>query len=303
MPTPHDARITVVMTILACLLAAGCQTTSTVGAAHDHDMHIGAGIDLIPAADVQWGALNPARGTAGPRAADLWGDRTGSGATGFLVRFAEGFSSPPHTHNTTYRGVVIEGLVHNDDPDAENFWMPAGSYWSQPAGGVHITSARGAGRLAYIEIQHGPYLVLPTEDATDIGEHPINVHASNLVWLDATTASGLTHLDGGAASAGPHISYLWGDPQSHDPHAALVRLPAGSMSTLHTHGRSLRVVVITGQAHVQSTDHAGPLVLDPGSYVGSQNGSDHLIALTTNEACVLYVRSEGAIDVNSSPVR
>ncbi|MEO1279451.1 MAG: DUF4437 domain-containing protein, partial [Planctomycetota bacterium] len=66
-------------------------------------------VEVVLASEANWGALNPARGDAGPRAADLWGDRTLAGATGFLVKFAEGFSSPPHIHNVTYRGLVIEG--------------------------------------------------------------------------------------------------------------------------------------------------------------------------------------------------
>jgi hypothetical protein len=119
---------------------------------------------VVPAADVEWGALNPARGDASPRAATLWGDRTGSGATGFLVRFVDGFESPPHIHNVTYRGVVIRGLVHNDDASAEPMWMPAGSYWTQPRGGPHITAARGE-TVAYIEIDEGPYLVRPVDQA------------------------------------------------------------------------------------------------------------------------------------------
>jgi hypothetical protein len=98
------------------------------------------------------------------------------------VLFERGFSSPPHIHNVSYRGIVIELRVHKDDPDAAKMWMPAGSYWTQPAGGgveSHITAADGASNLAYIEIEDGPYLVRPADEAFDNGERPINVHASN----------------------------------------------------------------------------------------------------------------------------
>ena len=64
---------------------------------------------VIAAKDVEWGYLNPARGDTSPGAADLWGDRTKDTATGMLVRFNKGFESPPHIHNITYRGIVIEG--------------------------------------------------------------------------------------------------------------------------------------------------------------------------------------------------
>ena len=59
-----------------------------------------------------------------------------------------------------------------------------GSFWTQPKGEVHITAAKGTTNVAYIEIEEGPYLVLPTEEAFDSGERPINVDASNIVWID-----------------------------------------------------------------------------------------------------------------------
>ena len=89
---------------------------------------------VVLASGVKWEQLNPARGDKSPKAATLWGDRKGPVPTGFLVQFVDGFSSPPHIHNVSYRGVVISGLIHNDDPDAEEMWMPAGSFWTQPKG-------------------------------------------------------------------------------------------------------------------------------------------------------------------------
>lgn len=276
---------------VAGLLAAGCATSQTTpaGAAPQDN-------ELLLASDVDWGSLNPARGNQGPGAANLWGDRTGSGATGMLVRFADGFSSPPHIHNITYRGVVIRGMVHNDDPTAEPMWMPTGSYWTQPAGEVHITAAKGASNLAYIEIQQGPYLVLPSEQAEDTGERPVNVHESNLVWLDATT---LTRIESDK-EAGPKIAYLWGDPQDEKPSAAFVELPAGFDGALQGDGASLRVVVVEGQPTYESTHHTDGVDLEPGSYVGSASVSVHRIHLSTEQASVLYVRSEGPFAVIDS---
>nr|WP_211242461.1 DUF4437 domain-containing protein [Cobetia crustatorum] len=65
--------------------------------------------EVVQHSDIDWGYLNPLRGDQSPAAGDLWGDRTKDGASGFLVKFNEGFSSPPHIHNITYRGVVIQG--------------------------------------------------------------------------------------------------------------------------------------------------------------------------------------------------
>lgn len=284
----------------AGLVAGGCVSrpgTAVEPAAGSFDR---TAIEIVPASEVRWGALNPARGDSGPRAADLWGDRTGPGATGFLVRFAEGFASPPHIHNTTYRGVVIEGSVHNDDPGAADLWMPAGSYWTQPAGEVHITAAEGSGGLAYIEIQHGPYLVQPSEEASDNGERAVNVHASNMVWLDAASAAGIDQSSHVPPVEGPRISYLWGDPQDAQPSAAMVALPAGFTGMLNADGPSLRIVVVEGRLRVHHAGEEQGLTLDPGSYVGSDQASAQHIPLSSPEASVLYVRTEGPLAIVGS---
>ncbi|NND00731.1 MAG: DUF4437 domain-containing protein, partial [Gammaproteobacteria bacterium] len=116
---------------------------------------------VISFSDVKWEPLNPARGDQSPKAGTLWGDRKAAVPTGFLADFADGFSSPPHIHNATYRAVVISGSVHNDDPSATPMWMPAGSFWTQPKGESHITAAKGARNIALVEIDQGPYLVQP----------------------------------------------------------------------------------------------------------------------------------------------
>ncbi|MEM1183655.1 MAG: DUF4437 domain-containing protein [Planctomycetota bacterium] len=258
---------------------------------------------MITATEVLWTPLNPARGNAGPQAADLWGDRTVDGATGFLVRFAEGFSSPPHVHNTTYRGVVLEGLVHNDDPNAEPSWMSPGSYWTQPAGDVHITSAKGDGRIAYIEIQHGPYLVMPPEEASDSGERSINVHAANVVWLDASTTNRVSLGDQISPERGPRISFLWGDPQDQRPSGAMVALPANQLVTIRSHDPALRIVVVKGQPRLRHGSELQPVELPPGSAVLSNGSQKTVIHLTGTTETWLYVRCAGAFEVYAASRR
>ncbi len=259
-------------------------------------------IEIVSASDVPWGALNPARGSAGPRAADLWGDRTGADATGFLVKFSEDFSSPPHIHNTTYRGIVIEGLIHNDDPQAAESWMQPGSYWTQPAGEVHITSAKGEGRLAYIEIEYGPYLVMPPEEASDNGERAINIHTENLVWLDASSANMLRLPDDVDPATGPKITFLWGDPQDTDASALLVEIPANYDCVLESDSPALRAVVVKGQIHIQQNGAGVAVPLNPGSYIGSIDESGCSIHVSTNDRSWIYLRSHGPLRVSASPV-
>ncbi|MFC4992892.1 DUF4437 domain-containing protein [Rubritalea tangerina] len=123
-------------------ILTACLTTTVVIAQITTNELLTKKRDVVTAAQVSWGALNPARGDKGPRAGALWNDRTTKKPSGFLVRFSDGFSSPPHIHNVTYRGVVISGQIHNDDPEATEMWMPPGSFWTQPAGEVHVTSGK-----------------------------------------------------------------------------------------------------------------------------------------------------------------
>ena len=251
---------------------------------------------VVLASEVQWTPLNPARGDKSPQAATLWGDRKGTAATGFLVKFVDGFSSPPHIHNVTYRGVVIGGGVHNDDPDAKPMWMPPGAFWTQPAGEPHVTAARGTS-IAYIEIDKGPYLVRPTEDAFDSGERPVNVAPSNLVWLDASNTSWIDNPVGIASTKNPEIAFLWGSPKESKLNGTLVKLPGGFVGTIRSSDSGFRAVVIQGQPkyHVQGQPQGK--VMAPGSYFSSEGVKSHQVSCDEKESCTIYVRSEGEFRV------
>lgn len=265
--------------VIACLLSA-CTSTSTI---EDHIVVSSA--ESLRYQDIQWGALNPARGDNSPRAGNLWGDRTGSGASGFLVQFVDGFSSPPHIHNITYRGVVINGLVHNDDPNAENMWLPSGSFWTQPAGDVHITSAQGQFNLAYIEIDEGPYLVQPTKDAFQADDISINVDESNLVWLDASSMTWIDADRSGNTQHGARISLLWGDPQSGEPYGSMIKFPAGFDGEIRSNADLFCAIVIQGE--VETADAS----LGAGSYFGSDSPTAHVVHAAGKDETLVYVRT------------
>lgn len=247
--------------------------------------------------DVHWGPLNAARGDASPRAGNLWGDRTAPGASGFLVKFDEGFASPPHIHNVTYRGMVIEGLVHNDDPAAANMWLPAGSFWTQPAGESHITAAKGTSNLAYIEIQDGPYLVKPADEAFDNGERPINVDPSNFVWLDASDIDWLNLPDSAETGSTPQMAFLWGNPQPGELSGTLLKLPAGYSGEIDGNGSPLRAVVIQGAVSHSQASGNEEKALPSGSYFGSTVSTIHKVTNRTDGESIIYIRSSGAFTV------
>ncbi|MEO1375118.1 MAG: DUF4437 domain-containing protein [Cyanobacteria bacterium J06635_10] len=245
--------------------------------------------EVVLKSEIQWGPLNPARGDNSPKAGTLWGDRTASGPSGFLVEFVDGFSSPPHIHNVTYRGMVISGLIHNDDPNAEKMWLPKDSFWTQPAGGVHITAAKGSNNLAYIEIEDGPYLVLPPEKAFSSSEKPINVDVSNIVWVNQP---GITD-----SANGPKVAFLWGKPQGNQLNGTLIKLPPEFTGKIRSYGSTFGAVVIQGQPQYQVPNDTEIKTLVPGSYFSSKGKSVHQVSSKAGEESIIYVRTNGKFDV------
>ena len=261
--------------ITAAALAIGFTTLPSM--ANDHS--------VIATDNIEWGLLNPLRGDASPRAADLWGDRTKDMATGMLVKFKKGFSSPPHIHNITYRGVVIEGLMHNDDPAAEKMWLATGSFWTQPAGESHITAANGQNNLIYLEIDSGPYLVLSAEQAFDSGERPINVDERNLIWLDAKD---VTWLEKDRLQ----LAYLWGKTDAAN--GSFIKLPAGFEGSIEN-DKGLKAVVLRGKASHQWNNEKTKTLLSPGSFFSSKAKGNHNINVETET--VIYINSNGSYNV------
>lgn len=282
-------------TLLLLAVAIGvsaCGNTQVVSDSPASKSAVESTNEVILTSEIKWEQLNPARGERSPQAGTLWGDRKRSIATGFLVKFVDGFSSPPHIHNVSYRGVVINGLIHNDDPNATQMWMPTGSFWTQPKGELHITAARGKTNVAYIEIEQGPYLVLPKEDAYDSGERPVNVDASNIVWIDATNTNLIDQSTIPISDSGPQLAFLWGKPRDNQIYGALVKLPAGFTGTIDSHGKSFRAVVIKGQLLYQ-VDNAAVKNLEPGSYFSSKQKSVHQVATKAEQESIIYIRTNG----------
>ncbi|MEO9501090.1 DUF4437 domain-containing protein [Nonlabens ulvanivorans] len=245
--------------------------------------------EVVTAVNVEWGWLNPLRGDKSPAAGKLWGDRTKNEPAGFLVKFNKGFSSPPHIHNITYRGVVIKGLLHNDDENAEKQWLPAGSYWQQPAGEAHITAADGEDNMAFLDIQEGPYLVQPTSEAFDNGERPINVDESNLVWLNANDIEWVSE------KSNVETAFLWGSHEKNQLRATLIKLPAGFKGKIKNLSTNFRAVVISGEVTHQFSRKDDENILEPGSYFGAEEKASPIIQ--TDVETVIYIRSNGDFKV------
>ena len=274
---------------LVSIVTVGCAGSRATPDARTPDPQAEASFEVVSVSEVEWEQLNPARGDRSPQAGTLWGDRQAPVPTGFLAKFVDGFSSPPHIHNATYRAVVISGHLHNDDPDAADMWMPVGSFWTQPKGEVHITAAKGDTNVALVEIDRGPYLVLPPEEAFDSGERPINMVASNIVWVDPPGMP--------ASTDGPKLAYLWGSLRGKQSNGTFIKLPAGFAGRIHSHGSTFRAVVIKGRPQYMGADIQ---TLDPGSYFSSEGEWVHRVSSQAEEESILYVRSEGMYEVTSN---
>ena len=274
-------RMTLATLTLGAALAAGIAHAAPV-------------VDVVKRADVDFIPLNPARGDASPKAGVLWGDIRKDVPSGALITFADGFASPPHIHNITYRAVVINGTVHNDDPEAENFWMGPGSFWTQPAGEVHITSVGPGGGTAFLEILSGPYLVQPSRQAFDNGERPVNIEERNVVWLDSSDVAWVDHGEG---PDGPEMAFLWGTPAEGELNGTFVKLPQGFAGVLKTGGVPIKAVLVKGRVVHDSGSASDAETLEAGSYFGSEGDVAHNLTCGEDGDCVIYVRAEGKYQV------
>lgn len=241
---------------------------------------------VVLSKDIQWQYLNPARGDKSPQAGTVWGDIRKNVASGYIGKFKDGFVSPPHIHNVTYRAIVISGSIHNDDPDAKPMWMPAGSFWSQPAGKVHITAAKGQGTTAYIEIDAGPYLVWSPKKAFDNGEQPINIDSSNMQWLDASK----TKLIDSSAPEGTQIAFLW---NKKGIEGLLVKLPKGFKGNILSEGSIFRTIVIGKGIDYSFPTQEKPQELKTTNSFSSEGASTHIIS--AKEGTLLYIRTNGSL--------
>ncbi len=253
----------------------------------------GDGTDLVLQKDLTYQPLNAARGDASPQAGVLWGDLKVDTPTGAIIKFKPGFSSPPHIHNITYRAVVIEGAVHNDDPNASTMWMGPGSFWSQPAGEDHITSAISEeGATIFLEILEGPYLVQPSDEAFENDEHPINVDAGNVVWLESSDLTWIAQ-SGIPDRAGPQMAFLWGAVSDGQQNGTFLRIPSGSGGRISNDSAQLRAVLVKGEATLAESGSEPAQALLPGSYVGAGRDVARQLSCDTASDCVFYVSTEG----------
>lgn len=119
------------------------------------------------------------------------------------------------------------------------------------------------------------------------GDRLVTTPADAVKWsdLDPTGAPGVK------------IAPLWGDPAS-GPFGALLRLPAGFATPLHSHSHDMNVVFLSG-TYVQSPEGKPEFRLGPGSYMMQPGGTyRHTTSCDKAADCVFLVESKGAFDLH-----
>ena len=139
-------------------------------------------VKIISSTDLKWRELNYLKKDKRLLAANLWGDFKGNKSAGFLIQYPDGFLSTSHTHDVSYRGIVIEGQIHSGDPKASKLWMPNSSYWTWPAGTRHTIAASAPRNIVFVETDQGPFSVKPVKESFNSKEYPYNIHTSNILW-------------------------------------------------------------------------------------------------------------------------
>jgi quercetin dioxygenase-like cupin family protein len=90
------------------------------------------------------------------------------------------------------------------------------------------------------------------------------------------------------------LAVLQGDPAK--PNAdVFFRLPAGSTAPHHWHTSAERMVLVSGELHVDY-DGQDPVVMRPGTYAYGPARLPHVASCRSEEACVLFIAFEEPVD-------
>ena len=95
---------------------------------------------------------------------------------------------------------------------------------------------------------------------------------------------------------GCEIAVLHGNPS--EPNAdVFLKVPANYTIPPHWHTSAERMVLVSGELHVQYDGHS-PSVLRPGTYAYGPAKAPHRATCTTSGACVLFIAFESAVDAH-----
>ena len=97
---------------------------------------------------------------------------------------------------------------------------------------------------------------------------------------------------------GCEIAVLHGDPS--EPNAdVFLKVPANYTIPPHWHTSAERMVLVSGELHVEYDGH-GSSVLMPGTYAYGPAKAPHKASCKASAACVLFIAFESPVDAHSS---
>lgn len=137
--------LSAVILVAACIAIALAQAAQGTG---EHKMMApkGDGMNLYPAAEIQWKA-GPGSLPAGAKFAVLEGDPAKEGFFTMRLWFPDGYRIPPHWHPKVEHVTVISGTFHlgmgEKFDETATKEMPAGTFGYWPAEMRHFARAEG----------------------------------------------------------------------------------------------------------------------------------------------------------------
>ena len=98
--------------------------------------------------------------------------------------------------------------------------------------------------------------------------------------------------------SGCEIAVLHGDPAKPDADVFL-KVPAGYVLPPHWHTSPERMVLVSGELHVEY-DERGAFVLRPGTYAYGPAKAPHRASCSGAEPCVLFIAFESPVDAHAA---
>ena len=140
-----------------------------------------------------------------------------------------------------------------------------------------------------VEIDKGPYLVKSIEESFDNGERPVNIDASNVVWLNNKKTNWID------SKSKAEISFLW---ENNESRGVFVKLPQGYDGTIVSDGTVLHSVIIQGDLNYTLPQSNEMKELDAGSYFGATSKAIHTITNHSTTEAIMYIRTNASIKIH-----